>query len=257
MRFPSKADGLKWLKRAGLSPACVIDVGVHTGTPELMAAFPKAHHLLIEPETAHTQLIAQAYQDIPHTLLAAAASDRDGEATLTSEHRGGSEEVTHSRLDKVQGRPDSGTTQTVRLARLDTLVREAGVEGPFLLKIDTDGHELEVLAGASETLKHCAIVICEASVRSVSAQAAALEAAGLRLFDIIDLAYYFDTLAQVDLVFVNPKVFNPPAINPWRHRSFDWREFRQLQPFSTRFDPLRRIETRLRRAAARLLRPFR
>ena len=240
-----------------MDPACVIDVGVHIGTPELMSAFPKAHHLLVEPETAHAEAIAQAYKEIPHTLMAAAASDRDGEAILTSEHRDGGAAVTHSRLDDLAGRTDSGVTQTVRLARLDTLVKEAGLEGPFLLKIDTDGHELEVIAGASETLKQCSIVITEASLRAVGAQTRALEQAGLRLFDIIDLAYYFDTLSQVDLVFVNPKVFNSPAINPWRHHQFDGREFRQLAPFSKRFDLFRQIAAQLKRTAALTLRRLR
>lgn len=257
MRFPSKADCLKSLKRAGLHPAIIIDVGVHTGTPELMAAFPKAHHLLVEPETAHAQAIAAAYRDIPHTLVAAAASDRDGAAELTAEHRGGRSEVTHSRLDAIEGRCDTGAASQVRLARLDSLVEEAGLAGPHLLKIDTDGHELEVLAGAEQTLRDSAIVIIEAPLHALTERAAAVEAAGLRLFDIIDLAYYHDTLSQVDLVFLNPAVADPDALNPWRRPDFDWRAWRQLQPWTSRFDPVRRLEAGLRRRAARALRRFR
>lgn len=257
MRFPSKPDCLKLLTRAGLAPATVIDVGVHVGTPDLMSAFPRAHHLLVEPEAAHIRAIKAAYSDIAHTLVTAAASDRDGEARLTAEHRGGRSEVTHSRLETIDGRSDTGASSQVRLARLDTLVAEAGRPGPYLLKIDTDGHELEVLAGAEETLRQSAIVIIEAPLHALTARAAALEAAGLRLFDVIDLAYYRDTLSQVDLVFVNPALFDPEALNPWRRPDFDWREWRQLAPLSARLDPLRRLEAGVRRAIALTVRRFR
>lgn len=257
MRFPSKANCLKSLKRAGLQPANIIDVGVHTGTPDLMTAFPKAHHFLVEPEAAHAEAIAAAYADIPHTLVAAAASDRDGTAELTAEHRGGRSEVTHSRLEAIEGRSDTGAASQVRLARLDTLVRESGLSGPYLLKIDTDGHELEVLAGAEQTLRESAIVIIEAPLHTLTERAAAVEAAGLRLFDIIDLAYYHDTLSQVDLVFLNPAIADPDTVNPWRRPEFDWRAWRQLQPWTSVFDPLRRLEAGLRRRTARALRSLR
>lgn len=257
MRFPSKVDCLRVLKRAGLHPASIIDVGVHTGTPELMAAFPTVHHLLVEPEAAHAEAIEAAYRDIPHTLAAAAASDRDGAAELTAEHRGGRSEVTHSRLETIEGRSDTGAASQVRLARLDSLVSEAGLKGPFLLKIDTDGYELEVLAGAPETLRQSAIVIIEAPLHALTERAAPVEAAGLRLFDISDLAYYHDTLSQVDLVFLNPALADPDALSPWRRPDFDWREWRQLQPWTSLFYPLRRIEAGLRRRAAMGLRRLR
>ena len=257
MRFPSKPDCLKRLKHIGLAPAAVIDVGVHGGTLELMRAFPGTHHLLVEPEPAHAAAIAKAYQDIPHTLAAAAASDREGSAPLTAEHRGGERAVTHSRFLEAGRNAKAGTVRPVRLARLDTLVSEAGLNGPFLLKIDTDGHEMEVIAGAPQTLRHCAVVIIEAPLHTLTERAAALEAAGLKLIEIIDLAYYFDTLSQVDLVFANPCVFDPPALDPWRHETFRQSAWRQLQPWTAAFDGLRRRTWAVRRRAAQTLRRLR
>ncbi len=255
MRFPSKSDCLKFLIRSGLEPGTIIDVGVHTGTQELMAAFPKVRHLLIEPEAAHAEAIARNYANIPHEFVAAAASDRDGEAVLTSEHRGESAEVTHSRF--LDDGTNAGAGLPVRLATLDTLVAEAQCEGPFFLKIDTDGHEMEVLGGAKETLKQAAVVVIEAPLHSLSERCVALEAAGFKLFDIIDLAYYYDTLAQVDLVFINPRVFNRPAFKPWQTYEFKWTAWRQLQPVSARLNPLRRVVGSVRRKLARALGAFR
>ncbi|MCR9129916.1 MAG: FkbM family methyltransferase [Alphaproteobacteria bacterium] len=212
-RFPSKPDCLRVLLAAGLEPKTVIDVGVHSGTPELIEAFPDAHHLLIEPEPAHFSVIAETYRDVAHTLIPLGASDRHGAAALTTEHGETGGEVTHSRfLDNDPAtEPD---TAMVKVAPLDAIVSQAGLEGPYFLKIDTDGHELAVLAGAAETLKQSAAVAIEAVTDSVSARMAPIEAAGLRLFDIVDLAYYERTLWQMDLVFVNPAVFDPPALRP-------------------------------------------
>lgn len=253
VRFPSKIDCLRFLLKNGFAARTVIDVGTQVGTHELMALFPQSHHLLIEPEAAHAEQIAQNYAKIPHTYVEAAASDHEGEATLTSEHRGGVLDVTHSRF--LDGKGDE--TARVRVATLDLLVLESGLDGPFLLKIDTDGHEDEVIAGASETLKQCGVVVVEAPLYTLSKRAAALEAAGLRLFDIVDLAYYHDTLSQVDLVFVNPAFFDPPALNPWQAKTFEWTAWRQHKPVSDRLNPVRRVADTIKRIGAGLTRPFR
>ena len=212
-RFSSKADSLRVLLDAGLSPRTVIDVGVHSGTPELIEAFPNAHHLLIEPEAAHDEAIAATYRDVAHTLVRMGASDHHGEAALTSERRDGCGDITHSRFLNNDPGADSLTTM-VKVAPLDSIVADCGLEGPYFLKIDTDGHELQVLAGAGETLKSCAAMAIEVVTRSVTERMAPIEAAGLRLFDVVDLAYYQRTLWQMDLVFVNPGVFDPTGLKP-------------------------------------------
>lgn len=212
-RFPSKSDSLRVLLDAGLSPRTVIDIGVHSGTPELIEAFPNAHHLLIEPEAAHDEAIASNYRNVAHTLVRMGASDHHGEAALTSERRDGSGEVTHSRFLNNEPGADS-LTAMVKIAPLDSIVADSGLEGPYFLKIDTDGHELNVLAGAGETLKRSAAVAIEVVTRSVTERMAPIEAAGLQLFDVVDLAYFQRTLWQMDLVFVNPAVFNTTDLKP-------------------------------------------
>jgi hypothetical protein len=47
---------------------------------------------------------------------------------------------------------------------IDGLVAEHRLEGPFLLKLDVQGYELEVLAGAEATLANTEAVIAEASL---------------------------------------------------------------------------------------------
>jgi len=233
VRFPSKGDCLAFLKAQGLAPATVIDVGVHAATPELITAFPAARHLLIEPEPAHAPAIARAYAGVDHTLLQCAASDQDGQIQIRSVAKGQGAAITHSYVGGSKDVPEAGGRQ-VRQARLDTLIAETGAVPPYLVKIDTDGHEKQVLAGAPDTLAQSACVIVEATTDTLSDRLRALERAGLRLFDIIDLAYYFDTLSQVDLVCVNPAVFDPPGLSPWRRQTFEPRQWREFEPLSAR-----------------------
>ena len=93
-----------------------------------------------------------------------ALSDREGEATLTINpvNDGG-----HS-LGDLSGNPDvagdaGGRQVTVRTETVDEFVRRAEIESVDLIKIDVEGAETLVLAGASRTLsaEPGPIVICE------------------------------------------------------------------------------------------------
>ncbi len=74
--------------------------------------------------------------------------------------------------------------------------------GPFLLKIDIDGHELRVLKGAVETLKKCSIVIIECHSSQLVQRISAVQAAGFTLFDLAEPCYYDKLFWQCDAIFI-------------------------------------------------------
>ncbi len=77
------------------------------------------------------------------------------------------------------------------------------LKSPYLLKIDIDGFELRVLAGAKLILQNCSVVIIEMHVGTdFNERFDVLRSAGFELVDIVDLAYYRGRLAQVDGIFV-------------------------------------------------------
>lgn len=78
-------------------------------------------------------------------------------------------------------------SQQVKAATLDTLVREQRFSGPFMLKFDVQGGELEVLKGARDVLKETAAIVIEVHREDFSPVHAHLDAAGFELFDIADL----------------------------------------------------------------------
>jgi FkbM family methyltransferase len=145
-------------KRLGLDPATVIDVGVGYGTPELWEAFPRARLLLVEPipdrfggaanEAARGREGAE--------LIAAAAGAEAGSTTITV-HR--APEMS-SVLGSWTGDRD-GEAREVDVVRLDDVVRERALPGPFVLKVDVEGAELSVLDGAAAVLAETQLVLLE------------------------------------------------------------------------------------------------
>jgi hypothetical protein len=95
--------------------------------------------------------------------------------------------------------------------RIDDILREQQLDGPYLIKIDVQGAELDVLDGAQETLLEAEVVVLEVSLFEFMQGAP-------QLFDVISymknrgfVAYDIilgwnrpldNALGQVDIAFV-------------------------------------------------------
>lgn len=207
-RMPLKADALAILRDLEIPVATVIDVGVQTATEELIDAYPDRHHLLIEPITEYHSAIERRYgrEGIAYTLVPVAAADEDGYSDMVMIIVGDGKTVTHSRLTDERATITDLNSRRVPMRTLDTLVAENSLAGPFALKIDVDGAELRVLAGAKKTLQNCTVVIIEVQIHNLLERAAPIVAAGLELFDVVDLCYHDHRLSQMDMIFVNKAV---------------------------------------------------
>ena len=83
------------------------------------------------------------------------------------------------------------------MTTLDQILRDnPDLEAPFLLKIDTEGHELDVVEGAGELLQRTEVVIAEVSVAErfevgyrFEEFVAAMSARGFRVFDFLRIPY--------------------------------------------------------------------
>ena len=73
-----------------------------------------------------------------------------------------------------------------------------GAPAPYLLKIDVDGHEPRVVAGATEALLETAAVVLEVTASIFLSRAQQLASEGFGLFDIFDLVYYRGVFYQAD-----------------------------------------------------------
>jgi len=184
---------LELVRRRGFAPAHIVDVGANHGnwTREAIRVFPDATYTLIEPQdhlkTCVEDLIAQGNKI---RWINAGVSDAPGQLMFSISHRDDSstfdvseEEAQRTGMKQV---PVEVVTLNSLAARLD------GGFVPEMVKIDAEGFDLKVLAGATELLGKTDIFLVEATVCSPSKNTAAsviryMGEAGYRLLDITDL----------------------------------------------------------------------
>lgn len=212
-RAPAFFDAMR---PRGLAPATVIDVGVGYGTPWLMAGFPDAHTVLVEPNEGfrpHIDRLMAHRRGEVHYIAAGPAAD-EAVMTLNVLKPTSSTMSTASDIQKAEfaRRGWERTTRevTVPVRRLDSLGWQSWPK-PFLLKIDSEGFELQVLAGAGDMLGAVQCIIAEVSIAeryaggySFSDFVAALDSYGFQLFDITDMLQFGRTgrLSTIDAAFV-------------------------------------------------------
>lgn len=140
----------------------VIDVGVAYGTGWLYSRFPDADLVLIDP--VPNPELARTLGDRPHTFVEAALGATSGTAVVNVDLADSALSSLNHRSELT--RTDNRLSETeVRLERLDDIVdKTVPSDHRMGLKIDTEGYEMEVLAGAAATLQRCDFVVCEVSV---------------------------------------------------------------------------------------------
>lgn len=136
-----------------------VDVGAHFGVYSVALARlvgKRGRVISIEPITEDAGMLRRAMRTLrlPVTVVECAVSAAAGEATLRVPLLGGAQKTALATL-QLQAQADdlSGIEERrVRVRTLDEIL--AGVTLPVgFIKIDVEGHELDVLAGAGETLR--------------------------------------------------------------------------------------------------------
>jgi FkbM family methyltransferase len=182
------------LQSFGLAPDVVFDVGVDTGTPFLYQAFPNARFALIDPRSEsraaltgtdaprNAEFFETALGSAPATLKLGIPHSEKGEQGAMASLR--------ERTDSMSAKFTRLETRQVPVVTLDSL--SARFSGRIGLKIDTEGFEDEVLAGATETLQRTDFVILEmsltqrfAGIAPPSRLISRLAAAGLEFRDVL------------------------------------------------------------------------
>jgi FkbM family methyltransferase len=178
--------GLLHIKELGFEPRTVIDVGAALGTSELYETFPEARHLLIEPIVENEPYLAQICRKLGNAeYIIAAATKEPGIVPLTVHP-----ELVHSSVSNEQAASEENLyTRTIPAITLDRICRERKLEPPYLIKIDIDGKEVDVLTGATQILKETEYVIVEVSLfAQIYDVMNFLKMQGFTVYDMVDLA---------------------------------------------------------------------
>jgi len=145
-------------------PRTVIDVGVGHGTYPLYEAFPKAHFILIEPLNEYADSIEKIITryDCEIHFKAVGETECKLEINVDTVNFLKSSFADRTSLTKTR---NPLKKRIVEVTTLDTIYSQSPtIDGPILLKIDTEGHELSVLKGARLLLQMVDVVIVEVSI---------------------------------------------------------------------------------------------
>jgi FkbM family methyltransferase len=201
------AEVLEHMRAQSVAPATVIDVGVASGTPELYAAFPDARLLLVEPLREYAPALEALRSERGAEVVQAAAGAEAGTVELTV-HR---VLACSSAIGERTGDEADVTRRAVPVARVDALCAERGLPGPYVLKVDVEGFELDVVAGSEAILPETEVVLLEVSLFRLNGAnpqlgdvVCAMRERGYAVYDIYGghLRPLDGALAQVDLAFV-------------------------------------------------------
>lgn len=194
------------LRKLNMQFATVVDVGVAFGSPALYASNRSAKFYLVEPVPSCKSRIEALAAKLGGEAFNVAAGATDGQMDFfVHQDVSGS-----SAYRQIEGAFFDGERVTVPVRRLDTLI-PSSIQRPALLKIDTQGAELEVLAGATELLGSIDVVIIEVSFHQFRDAApefddvvGRMSQLGFRAYEILEGHYRYadNALAQVDIAFV-------------------------------------------------------
>ena len=183
----------------------VIDIGASDGrwAAQMMEYYPSCHYLLVEALALHEKALKRFCQRHPNAeYVIAAAGNTLGDIHFdASDPFGGHASYT----------PFDSSNVVVPMTTIDELVRLKGLEGPFLVKLDTHGFEVPILEGSTETLKETEAIVIECYNFHISPESllfyemcAYLKEYGFRCIDLVDPLHrpYDHTFWQMDLIFV-------------------------------------------------------
>ena len=183
----------------------VIDIGAASGSWSAISqkVFPSAFLVAVEPLPDSFAKLQARLRSIPNSHgMRAVVSDVDRsevEFTISPDRDG-------SGVGLV-----GGITQKMSSRTVDSIVDELCMSGPFLIKLDTHGHELPILSGAVKTLSESSAVIIECYNHKLTDQSPLfwelvkiMLGYGFRPFDLVDPSPRpLDSgLWQFDLIFL-------------------------------------------------------
>lgn len=161
---PNQKLGLQDIAKRGFLPKTILDVGAYQGDWSLMMSdiWPGAKLVMVEANESKAKILERVCKRIgAEYYIAVLGAKDDQEVEFFVMENGSSVYEENSSIKR--------TIEKKRLQTLDSLLLpEMTVD---FLKIDTQGYELEVLAGAQRALKTAEAILLEVSLLEINQSA--------------------------------------------------------------------------------------
>jgi len=181
---------LSALKRVGFQPRHIIDVGANRGswTRKAVHYFPDAQYTLVEPQDGlkvHIQDLLDGGSKI--TWINTGLADKSGILPFTVSYRDDSSTFAPTQVDA------SSPRLYLPVKTLNEIVSTLHAPLPEVVKIDAEGFDLKVLAGASDLLGKTDVffvevtICCEGYENTIARVVRTMDEAGYHVIDITDI----------------------------------------------------------------------
>jgi len=158
------------IKALGVAPAFILDVGANEGQFAIGASttFPKAQIISYEPGTNAFARLKQTLKNYPNIkLLNKALGSDPGHAVLHVTNADQSSSLLELGRGHLLAYPEirEVAQETVEVTTIQKELKHMMPPEPILLKIDTQGFEMQVLHGASHALKSLRWILLETTTQ--------------------------------------------------------------------------------------------
>ena len=165
----SMIEGLETVKNYVNHANVLLDIGTHHGlfSKASNAFFDLEQTICFEPNSVQNEIIARNCKNFPHRIENVALSDSEGEVTFYLHEDETMNSIVESDASVLNAEfpydnPSKMTETRVPTTTLDMAVSKLNLTNPtFLLKIDTQGNELNVLAHGTEVLRRTEVCFIE------------------------------------------------------------------------------------------------
>ena len=192
--------------KKGLNINTVYDIGAHKGrwTKWNKKILKKSEFILFEANEIHAEKLKKTKSKYFIQILA--SEDKE----VNFYRKGGTGDSMYlENTDHYDGHAEH-----VLAKSLDTLVHENKLPAPNYIKLDVQGAELDILRGANDTLKSCALVYMECPIVEYNLGSPKLneyldfmEKLGFKPLKIFEQHMHTGILIQIDIMFIASEAY--------------------------------------------------
>ncbi len=206
---PSLHWSLQNLKKKGFNPKNVIDIGAYEGhwTIDFLEVFPDANILMVEAQLTKEHKLKEVTNRYAGVNVAIEVLSSLNNVLVEF-----FENETASHINTVSSENEMVNSVNQRKAKsLDTLLLERNLPMPDFLKLDVQGHEIEVLKGGGKALFNATFCLLEVTLIDLGDNAPLffevnkfMDEKGFQVYDICQfMRRPFDkALYQLDVLFI-------------------------------------------------------